>query len=190
MSDLPFETLPEAPASFCGTGVLARTVDALGFRYRWATEDLPDDAGAFQPCEGAMTLAGLLTHIEALSRWMLALVRGHVERDPSLAKKVLDDLDADHEKGEETRQASAGDARARTLTQLADLRALLARLDDDDLAGLRIGTGDEEHPVWRLVNGPLADALTHVGQVSSWRRMAGCPGPRADLFRGRPPKEG
>ena len=35
--------------------------------------------------------------------------------------------------------------------------------------------------------GPYADFLTHVGQVAAWRRQAGSPAPRADVFRGEPP---
>jgi len=30
-------------------------------------------------------------------------------------------------------------------------------------------------PVERLVQGPIADALTHVGQIAMLRRLAGCP---------------
>ncbi len=32
-----------------------------------------------------------------------------------------------------------------------------------------------EAPVERLIQGPVADALTHVGQLAMLRRLAGCP---------------
>jgi hypothetical protein len=41
-----------------------------------------------------------------------------------------------------------------------------------------------------MINGPLADALTHVGQINAFRRLAGNPTPKARLFTGEPPIEG
>jgi hypothetical protein len=43
-------------------------------------------------------------------------------------------------------------------------------------------------PFWHVINGPIADALTHVGQVNSFRRLAGNPTPKANVFLGLPPK--
>jgi len=40
-----------------------------------------------------------------------------------------------------------------------------------------------------LINGPFSDALTHVGQVASWRRINGNPILGANVFFGTPPKE-
>jgi hypothetical protein len=37
------------------------------------------------------------------------------------------------------------------------------------------GTDALRAPVERLFQGPVADALTHVGQIAMLRRMAGCP---------------
>ena len=50
--------------------------------------------------------------------------------------------------------------------------------------------GQVDAPVEKLIQGPLADALTHVGQLAMLRGMAGEPvGPesyaRADIFAGR-----
>lgn len=46
------------------------------------------------------------------------------------------------------------------------------------------------HPVTRLFQGPIADALTHTGQLALLRRLAGCPMKgesynRADVVAGR-----
>jgi len=39
-----------------------------------------------------------------------------------------------------------------------------------------VASGEEQHaPIERLFQGPVADALTHVGQIAMLRRMAGCP---------------
>ena len=51
------------------------------------------------------------------------------------------------------------------------LYALLGQLD----ASLAIGASMEEGMDLKLVQGPLADALTHVGQLHAMRRKAGAP---------------
>lgn len=35
--------------------------------------------------------------------------------------------------------------------------------------------GRTELPIWNLINGPIADAIWHVGQVVSFRRASGNP---------------
>ena len=60
----------------------------------------------------------------------------------------------------------------------AGLAAVDARLADPEPLG---------RPALRLLQGPFADALTHVGQINTYRRMAGNPTPGADVFRGLPP---
>ena len=64
------------------------------------------------------------------------------------------------------------------------LASALAVLSGVTITGTR---SKEPQPFWSIINGPLADGLTHVGQVASWRRMAGNPVPVADVFRGLPP---
>jgi hypothetical protein len=46
------------------------------------------------------------------------------------------------------------------------LEAFDARLSSDEPLGF---------PAERLFQGPVADALTHIGQIAMLRRMAGCP---------------
>ena len=48
--------------------------------------------------------------------------------------------------------------------------ACLKRLDDRLASGAPLGT-----PAEKIFQGPIADALTHVGQIAMLRRMAGCP---------------
>lgn len=38
-------------------------------------------------------------------------------------------------------------------------------------------SGSREYPFWNLINGPIADALWHVGQVVTFRRSSGNPLP-------------
>jgi hypothetical protein len=56
-------------------------------------------------------------------------------------------------------------------------------LDDRALATITI----DGKPFWHLINGPMADALTHTGQISSFRRLAGNPAPRSHPFTCTPP---
>jgi len=176
---LPYETFPSAPELVDGPGVLARLVDSMGFRYRWATEGLTDEAMAFRPVEGSMTLGEVLAHMNVLVRWTAGSVSSSL--DGETAGSYMDFVDV----------PEAWDVlRADTLDRLVDLRALLADADPGRLAAATI-TGHPKsgpQPFWSMLNGPLADFLTHVGQVASWRRMAGSPAPRADVFRGIPPR--
>ncbi len=52
------------------------------------------------------------------------------------------------------------------------------------------GPPEREHAVETLIQGPLSDALTHVGQLSMLRRISGDPLPpenfaKADIYQSR-----
>ncbi len=180
-----FRSLPDPPSgSPCGATVLARLVDGLAFRYRWATHGLERGDLAFRPCDDAMTLEQLLDHVRSLARWMHVNVRAAKERrDPVPYPECCDGLaDPDGDPATLVLQ---------TLHALADLRGDVLELGDEGLDRVVLIGGREprEFPVWNLINGPLADALTHVGQITSWRRILGKPVPKHDVFRGRPPRD-
>ena len=86
--------------------------------------------------------------------------------------------------------ASPAERRACSLRNLAALEAAVCAMDSDDLDAVQV-----QHPrrgervFWVLVNGPISDCLTHVGQISAWRRQAGNPAPASDPFDGRPPAD-
>jgi len=164
MDTLPYDTIPDSPGQISGGTVLARLVDGLAFRYRWATEGLAEGEMGFRPGPTSMTLAELLRHILGLVSW------------------------ADQIFGGEGRIAGEGlslpELRARTLDRLQALRARLVGMSEAEVAACR----GSDFPFWNMINGPLADALTHVGQVNAWRRLAGNPVSRANVFRGRPPE--
>ena len=48
------------------------------------------------------------------------------------------------------------------------------RLDEFDIVFIN-GERKTEFPFWNLLNGPIADALWHVGQVVTFRRSSGNP---------------
>lgn len=169
MDELPYHEIPAPPEDARGATVMLRVVDGLGFRYRWATEGLREQDADFRPGADCMTLRELLHHIARLVAWLDAHAGGEPMGDIARELPAL-------------RQA--------TLGRIVALRTRLLTLSDAQLAALRIaGTKETVAPLpfWNMLNGPLADALTHVGQVNAWRRLAGNPVPRADVFRGRPP---
>ena len=66
MSSLPYFKIPESPTSCTSSSILIRVIDALGFRYYWATEGLEDDEYEFRPSHDSMTMMELLVHIRDL----------------------------------------------------------------------------------------------------------------------------
>jgi len=162
---LPFHSIPDAPAAVSAGAVLGRLVDGIGFRFRWATEGLADGSLAFKPAPDCMSLGELLDHVMELLAWVAAGV------------------------GVQAPAEGAGPVCERVLVLAAALGARFKAMTDDEVARctIRSSRGDTR-PVWNMVNGPLSDSLTHVGQILSWRRISGAPAVPADVFRGLPPK--
>lgn len=180
MQDLPYHELPPPPTNLDGVSALIRLVDGIGFRYRWATEGLRPEDLEFRPCEGSMTIGEVLSHVALLLRW----VHGSITRDLDHEPESLEAPDApDGERLTALRRT--------TLDTVIALRGALEEIGDGGLAQVTItgSAGRGSLPFWHMINGPLADSLTHVGQISSWRRMAGNPAPGGNPFRGTPPKE-
>jgi len=165
-----YETLPDPPSTASATAALVRLVDGLAFRFRWATEDLTAQVYAQRPRDDFWTLRELVEHVYTLARW--------VERslDESARRPRASDI-------------GLNELRDATLATLWRARTRLAEMDDAAWLALTITGSRERGPesVWCMINGPLADALTHVGQINTWRKLAGSPAPRADVFRGLPP---
>jgi hypothetical protein len=169
MPDAPYHEIPEPPSELSATAIIVRMIDGLAFRYRWSLEGLDDARLEFRPSEGSMSLRELLEHIHFLAtRLCVCFVK---ETPPELSQSTIMEI------------------RAETLQLLGKIRAQLLRMPDASLAECKIVarmTGAEV-PFWYVINGPLADALTHVGQINAWRRLAGFPTPKANVFLGKPP---
>ncbi len=160
MNTLLYFSLPPAPKEVSTTNVLSRMIDGLGFRYRWATEDLTEDNMFFRPVESSMSIQEVMIHVYDLAYSTNRVFGGIVTKD----------------NGPEA-------IRERTLQLYATLSQRLKDMDDEEFHNL-VKT-EAPYPFWYWLNGPIADALTHVGQITSWRRMAGNPQPSGvDVFRG------
>ena len=157
----PFARLDSHPTHVNGPSVVARLLDSQGFRFYWATQGLTPREYAFSPGQGCQSIADLVGHIWGLTNWVHISVFGQGEQRPEGAP-----LQREH-----------------TLKMLHRLREHMASLDDAALEAITI----DDRPFWHMINGPLADALTHVGQINAFRRLAGSPTPKAGLFTGEPP---
>jgi hypothetical protein len=166
----PFQTVPDPPALPGGGAVLGRMADGIGLRFRWATENMEGVDLAFRPAADCMTLGELLAHMVELLFWVAESVGLEPRRD------LKDSSDYAHVRG-------------RVMDLAASFSARFKGMTDAEVAACSITSsrGDTQ-PVWNIVNGPLSDSLTHIGQILSWRRIAGSPAAQADVFRGRPPK--
>jgi hypothetical protein len=162
--DMPFRTVDRYPSSLDAQAVLARLIDGLGFRFYWATEGLTEQDYGFSPGQGCMSIGELIGHIWGLANWVCLSTCGQ----------------------EEGRPQEVAQQRTHALALFHKLRNYVAAVPTDELKEVTI----DGWPVWHVINGPLADALTHVGQINSFRRLAGNPTPRGySVFTLRSPKD-
>jgi hypothetical protein len=158
---LPYYQIPEAPEKITAEGVLIRMIDGLGFRFYWATEGLKSQDLAYKPNEKARTSEETIDHILGLSYIIVN----------AFQKK------ANVKTGEETSKLSFEVKRKQTLENLKMASDLL-KTNTADLAEFKIifgGKKTTEYSFWHLINGPIEDAVWHVGQVVSFRRSSGNP---------------
>ena len=58
--------------------------------------------------------------------------------------------------------------------------------DSEDISQFKLVFGQREFPFWNNINGPIADALWHCGQIVSFRRSSGNPyNSKASVFSGK-----
>lgn len=156
---LPYDEIPDYPTEYTAETVAARMIDGLGFRYYWATEGLREEDLAFKPGEEARTCGETIDHILGLTNMIINAVR-----------QVSNSGGASPETFVEKRR--------KTLMNLQEASDILksgqGKLAEFPIVSQR---GDQrmELPFWNLINGPIADALWHVGQVVTFRRSSGNP---------------
>ena len=152
--ELPFEDISKTPTELTATNTLLRVVEGLAFRYRWATENLSEDDIKFRPHPTSMSIEEVNSHIFDLVDSTFRVFGGEKQN-----KETLN---------------SFQDIRESNLFLLKKLVILLIEMNDSELAEMEKNTS-RKLPFWYWINGPLADALTHVGQITSWRRISGNP---------------
>jgi uncharacterized damage-inducible protein DinB len=152
--ELPFEDISKTPTELTVSNTLLRVVEGLAFRYRWATENLSEEDIKFRPHSTSMSIEEVNSHIFDLLDSTFRVFGGEKQNKDSLT--------------------SFPQIRKKSLLVLEDLSERLKKMSDEDLLEIEKNTS-RKLPFWYWINGPLADALTHVGQITSWRRIAGNP---------------
>ena len=169
-SELPYKEIPSYPANYTQGTVMSRMIDGLGYRYYWATENLRTSDLDFKPETLARSTFETMEHIYGLSCMILNASKNQVNerRAPG--------------------QMTAKDLRLATLYNLKSASEAMALVENlDELTILFEGsTGREALPFWHVLNGPLADAIYHTGQMVSFRRTSGNPmNPKVNVFMGK-----
>ncbi|WP_422091541.1 DinB family protein [Tenacibaculum ovolyticum] len=160
-SKLPYYEIPEASVEFTAGTVVSRMVDGLGFRYYWATEGLIEKDLDFKPNNDARTTIETINHILDLSQVTLNAVLNKPN-------------------GEKQPEMTFTEKRKKTLENLKKASDILKL--SKDLSQYKIIFGEKEFPFWNAINGPIADATWHVGQIVSFRRSSGNPLPKGVSF--------
>jgi hypothetical protein len=170
MTELPYYSIPDAPKEMNASNVLVRLLDGIGFRYRWATEELKKADMDFQPCDSSMDIQELMKHIHGLLNVSEAFLTG---------KDIVP-----------IGELELKERRKATLDTILRIRKALNEIDDVYLAKrmYKPPWREGKYPIWTLINGPLCDSLTHIGQIASWRRIHNNPIVGANVFDGLPPK--
>ena len=161
-SDYYYE-IPEYPSTYNAGTVMARVVDGLGFRYYWATAGLTEENLSYKSNDDGRTINQTLDHIWTLCK----IVANSAKKEPTT-------FDVDPSK------FSFAEKRDQTLEFIKVASEILKASDATDLEQFDMifkypDGNSREYPVWNVMNGPLADAIWHVGQVVLMRRGAGNP---------------
>jgi hypothetical protein len=131
--------------------LLTHFLGALAYRTQKALRDAPADFGRFGAAGAVRTPAEIVRHMTSVLGYARACYVGGKYRPDALP--------------------SLDDEVSRFHGMLQDLGQLI-----DAGTELRDGMTPE-----RLLQGPLADAMTHVGQLAMLRRLAGSPVPPEDF---------
>lgn len=160
---LPFREIPPAAKVFTSGTLMGRLSDGLGFRFYWATEGLTEDDLSFKAGEESRTIGETIDHIYSL---VLMFTNATMEQ-PTVFPIKTDSLTFDEK-------------REKALAFIQTASAMLKVSNDADFERYNLvfqnpnGSG-QKLPFWNGLNGPLEDALWHIGQVVTLRRMAGNP---------------
>lgn len=134
------------------TEMLRHSLATLAYRTGRAVRDAPPAFGTFSIGSGARTPHEVLGHMCDLMRLTLCAMQGRPAEDQDLASDFEQEVDRFNDL-------------VRRLTQALSASSLPA---------------DRLHE--RLLQGPVSDALTHVGQLALLRRLAGSPIEGEDYF--------
>ncbi|MDN3666467.1 hypothetical protein ACFFU1_13185 [Algibacter miyuki] len=158
---LPYYEILEPAENYTAGSVAARMIDGLGFRYYWATEGLKAEDLEQKASDSGRTSGETVDHILGLSYFILNAIS---EEENKKANGTL----------------SFEEQRKQTLLNFKKASDIL--LNTEDLSKM----GASRTPFWNIINGPIADAIWHSGQVAMLRRASGNPfNSKVNLFSGK-----
>lgn len=164
-NELPYYEVPNYPENYTAGTMAARMVDALGFRFYWATDSLTAKDLAYRANKEGRSTKETLKHIYDLS-------------------KVIVNSTLKQPNTREAEDFTYEELRIKTLNNLKTAADILRQ--SDDVSQYKIIFGEREIPFWNQVNGPIADALWHCGQIVIYRRTTGNPiNPKVNHFTGK-----
>jgi hypothetical protein len=170
IDDIPYYEIPEYPETYTAGSVAARQVDGLGFRFYWASFNLTEKDLAYKPNDSVRTSGETIDHIYNLSK----IIVNATLKQPNIR--------------DDTKDMTYAETRKRTLENLKMAADILRR--SDDISQYDIIFGERRFPFWNNINGPIADAIWHSGQLASFRRTTGNPiNPNISQFNGTVKKE-
>ena len=161
--ELPFSSIPITAESYSAGTSISRMIQGLGFRYYWATEGLKAQDLSYRPSSEAQNTIETIQHIFQLSKTILNAAKNNPSLRPAPEPP-----------------ADLSELRKATLNDLKEAAAIFENSNETQLKHLKIifergGGKQSKFPVWNLINGPIADAIYHTGQVVSFRRTSGNP---------------
>lgn len=164
---LPYYEIPEEPQEYTAGTVVSRMIDGLGFRYYWATDSLRTEDYLYKPNDEVRTTGETIDHIYGLSQMIL-----------NSAKKLANN------KVSEKETLTYEQKRINTLNNFKEASDIFRQTKD--LSEHKIIFTNSEYPFWNQINGPIADAIWHSGQIASFRRTSGNPfNSKVSVFSGK-----
>ncbi len=169
---LPYYEMPEASENYTAGSTAARMIDGLGFRYYWATESLRAEDLSYEPGNRVRSSAQIIDHIYDLSKVIVNAATKTVNDRTVVDKKEL----------------TFEEKRKRTLVNFRKASKIIGASDDLSVFTIvfKSENGQRSYPFWNNINGPIADAIWHAGQVALLRRASGNPfNGKANVFTGK-----
>ena len=157
-----FKDISEYPTEINNGNIISRMINGLGYRYYWATEKLRENDLRYRPSNDAYSTKETMVHIFTLSKTLYNTTLSKINERPDI------DIPSDYE-----------NIRNETLQFLEKASKNFSNLNSEELYQMKIkfnrGGTIKSFPIWNLLNGPIADAIYHTGQIVSFRRTTGNP---------------
>ena len=157
-----FKDISKYPTEINNGNIISRMLNGLGYRYYWATAKLKENDLIYRPSKDAYSTKETMVHIFTLSKTVYNTTLSKINERPDI------DIPGDYES-----------IRNETLQFLEKASKNFSNLNGEELDEMKIkfnrGGTIKSFPIWNLLNGPIADAIYHTGQIVSFRRTTGNP---------------